>query len=155
VEELGVEREAGRGPVFQVTFGMHNVRREEVEIEGLRMEGVGVGGETARYDLTAWMEEEEDGIRGSWWYRRELYERSTIKRMQEHFKTLLESIVAEPETRVKELRMMSEAEIEEQAVKERELARSSYQKFKSMKPRSLNISDEALDEAGRVLSEGQ
>jgi non-ribosomal peptide synthetase component F len=114
-----------------------------------------VGGETARYDLTAWMEEEEDGIRGSWWYRRELYERSTIKRMQEHFKTLLESIVAEPETRVKELRMMSEAEIEEQAVKERELARSSYQKFKSMKPRSLNISDEALDEAGRVLSEGQ
>ena len=65
---------------------------------------------TAKFDLTLSMEETEQGLVGFWGYRTDLFDAATIARMSEHFKTLLEGIVADPAQTLSNLPILSEAE---------------------------------------------
>ena len=56
------------------------------------------------------LEERPGGITGSLEYNTDLYNDATIERMIGHFRTLLEGIVANPDQRVSELPLLTEAE---------------------------------------------
>ncbi|WP_164003104.1 AMP-binding protein, partial [Pyxidicoccus caerfyrddinensis] len=51
-----------------------------------------------------------DGLSGTLAYRTDLFERSTVSRLLEHFATLLESAVSSPEAHVGELSLLRDAE---------------------------------------------
>ena len=53
-----------------------------------------------RYDLALSVSEETDDLRGVFFYDAEIFDAPTIERLQGHFLTLLEGIVAEPNRRV-------------------------------------------------------
>ncbi|WP_375511203.1 amino acid adenylation domain-containing protein [uncultured Nostoc sp.] len=110
VEALQPERNLSYNPLFQVMFVLQNAPMDKLELAGLTLKPLEVENATAKFDLTLSMSETEEGLIGCWEYNSDLFEVATIKRMVGHFQTLLESIVAYPEQRVRELPLLTEAE---------------------------------------------
>ena len=110
VEELEPERSLSHTPLFQVVFVHQNTPRQVVTSSGLRMETLESESRTAHFDLTLTIAEGEDSLYGDIDYRKDLFERATIERLAGHFEQLLQSIVAEPERRVSEFRLLAEGE---------------------------------------------
>ena len=110
VEELQPQRSLSHQPLFQVIFQLQNGWREPLALEGLQIAGVGQQGETAKFDLRLSLVESDQGLSGGVQYSTDLFERSSIKRLVQHFEQLLESIVAAVEQPVQELRLLAEAE---------------------------------------------
>ncbi|MGL6338719.1 MAG: non-ribosomal peptide synthetase, partial [Waterburya sp.] len=65
---------------------------------------------TAQFDLTLSMEETNEGLRGFWQYNSDLFEPETIERMTGHFQVLLEAIVAQVNTSVMALPLLTAPE---------------------------------------------
>src|SRR5215212_2719077 len=113
VEELSPERDPGRNPLFQVSFVLQNATRSRLELPDLTLETLDVHSGTAKFDLTLSILETPDGLKASWEYNTDLFERARIERMAEHFEVLLEAIVAEPEQRIGELPLLTPREREQ------------------------------------------
>jgi len=72
----------------------------------------------AKFDLAVFMWEGPQGLAGVMNYRPDLFKSSTIRSIIEHFKVLLQSIVALPDAQVDALEMYTEVEKEQRASKE-------------------------------------
>ncbi|MBD1809019.1 amino acid adenylation domain-containing protein [Microcoleus sp. FACHB-SPT15] len=124
VEELQPERSLSRHPLFQVVFALQNAPTEALELPGLTLNPLTIDFKTTRFDLefnlwkasegfrSLWGErwEHSEGIRGVVVYNTDLFDEATISRMLGHFKTLLEGIVANPQTKIADLPLLSVAE---------------------------------------------
>ncbi|MDQ3942480.1 MAG: condensation domain-containing protein, partial [Actinomycetota bacterium] len=110
VEELEPQRDLSRTPLFQVMFALQNVPQQDPELADLTLSRLRVESGTAKFDLTLSMIEEAKGLKGSLEYNTDLFEAATIERMLGHFRTLLEGIMTEPERRISELPLLTEAE---------------------------------------------
>jgi len=137
VEDLAPERDPARTPFFQVAFGLQNAPPADLELPGLIISSLNVEREVARFDLTVWMMDEADGLHVLWTYNTDLFVEETIKRMQGNFETLLRSIVVQPDAQLDALVLLTKAEKEEQAMKNRTREGLKYQKLMSIKPKTV------------------
>ncbi|HBP5412408.1 TPA: amino acid adenylation domain-containing protein, partial [Pseudomonas aeruginosa] len=99
VEALQPERNASHNPLFQVLFNHQSEIRSvtpEVQLEDLRLEGLAWDGQTAQFDLTLDIQEDENGIWASFDYATDLFDASTVERLAGHWRNLLRGIVANP-----------------------------------------------------------
>ena len=110
VEQLQPERDLSRSPLFQVMFGLQNVPRRPLELSGLKVSPFEQKNDTAKFDLTLFLWEIEDGIKGSIEYCTDLFDSARIVRMIEHYRTLLEGVVANPDQSVSRLPLLTRAE---------------------------------------------
>jgi amino acid adenylation domain-containing protein len=132
VEELRLERDLSRTPLFQVFFNVLNAFDTATELSGLKVELLGRVREVAlgsyahqavsrsgprdqqlaqsKFDLTLDVLERREGLDLVFVYNADLFDDATIERMLEHLKTLLEGIVEDPDRHLSELALMSEAE---------------------------------------------
>ena len=110
VEELHPERDPSRSPLFQVMFAFENMPRASRELTGLRVSPIKVHTGTAKFDLTLSIEEEAGVLAAALEFNTDLFDHGTIERMIGHFQTLLDGIVANPNERLSELPLLSEAE---------------------------------------------
>jgi aspartate racemase len=110
VEELNPERNVSQTPVFQVMFGLQNAPRGVVGLPNLTVKRVPVDSRTAKFDLTLLMSETATGLSGWFEYSTDLFEASTIERLQRHFENLLTSIALNPDARIAGLPLMTPAE---------------------------------------------
>ncbi|MGH7824577.1 MAG: amino acid adenylation domain-containing protein [Candidatus Binatia bacterium] len=110
VEELEPERNLGHSPLFQVAFAFQNVPSQAVEFPGLSVSPMEIDGGTAKFDLLLSIEEGRQGLAGKLEYSTDLFSAATTARMLGHFKTLLESIVADPDQRLSGLAILTPAE---------------------------------------------
>jgi amino acid adenylation domain-containing protein len=110
VERLRPERSLRHHPIFQVMFQLRNVPKDPVELAGLKIEDFEFDSGIAKMDLTLEMVEKAENLFCTFEYNTDLFDAATIDRIQEHFRTLLEGIVAAPEQRVSKLPLLSEAE---------------------------------------------
>ncbi len=123
VEELDPERDLGRNPLFQVAFALQNAPMQPLELPGLRLEPTPLDSGTTRFDLEVHLWEADHGLRSLWQsqeglsgfisYSTDLFDRERIVRLVEHFQTLLAGIVANPETPLSELPILTELEREQ------------------------------------------
>jgi aspartate racemase len=81
VEELQVERDLSRNPLFQVMFVLQNAPISALEFRGLSLTPLEVHNGTAKFDLTLELEESAEGIRGWFEYNTDLFDTLTITRM--------------------------------------------------------------------------
>lgn len=107
VEELHVTRELSRNPLFQVLFTLQNASRYQLDAPGLWLEPVFAGGRPAKFDLTLFMMESKEGLRGVFEYNTDLFDQATVQRMAGHFETLLTTLVDDPQQRVSALRLLT------------------------------------------------
>jgi len=110
LEEVRLERDTSRNPMFQVMFALENASTATLELAELKMELMPVETETAMFDLTLSLQETASDITGSFEYNTDLFDTSTIKRMARHFQVLLEGIIASPEQRLSDLPLLTPAE---------------------------------------------
>ncbi|HCF26426.1 MAG TPA: non-ribosomal peptide synthetase, partial [Cyanobacteria bacterium UBA11049] len=124
VEELHPERQASRNPLFQVVFALQNAPIEQLELPGLTLSSFKFEITTARFDLEFYLWEcadnfrslwgdgwqQSEGLRGALVYNTDLFERDAIARMLQHFQTLLAGAVANRDTHLADLPILSVAE---------------------------------------------
>ena len=117
IEELRPNTRQERSPLFQVKFalnppwsegrGMASVQLPEVTFTSLF--GYIYHGKT-KYDLTLVMREQDEGLGMVFDYNADIFDANTIKKMLEHFQTLLEGIVINPNCHLNDLPMLASGE---------------------------------------------
>lgn len=110
VEELHPQRDKTSTPFFQVLLTLANGSEEEFDFPGLSISPLNAGVQKANFDLHLSVVNGHKGMRASFSYKTDLFESETITRMLGHFQVLLESIVAEPDRRILDLPLLTEAE---------------------------------------------
>jgi amino acid adenylation domain-containing protein len=110
VEALQPSRDLSHTPLFQVMFVLQNAPMPSLKLQGLTLAPLAVESATAKFDLTLSLENSEQGLTGAWEYNKDLFDAATIVRMSGHFQTLLEAIVTNPQQRVSQFPLLSEAE---------------------------------------------
>jgi amino acid adenylation domain-containing protein len=115
VEELRVERDTGRPPIFQVALTF----TEEAEEHGAA--GVTVRLErtdrlAARFDLDFFAEVRAGELWVEVSYATALFDAETMRRLLGHLRVLLAGVVADPSRRLSELPLLTEAELHRELV---------------------------------------
>ena len=114
IEQLQTQRDPSYPPLVQVMFALelndlipgyfsakeYVARRYDVA----QMEG--------QFDLSLTFSEEADGkaLLGNWRYNRDLFQSTTIARMAEHFRVLLEGVIRHAKQKVTDLSLLTESE---------------------------------------------
>lgn len=110
VEELRPDRNLSQNPLFQVLFSLQNAPRVAFELPGLKLKLMDTGETTSKFDISAFLLETPDGVRGRFEFNTDLFDSGTIERMLGHFEVLLEAAVANPTALVADLPLLGEAE---------------------------------------------
>ncbi|MEG5173406.1 amino acid adenylation domain-containing protein [Microcoleus sp. B3-D7] len=110
VEELQPERDLSYSPLFQVGFALQNGLTQTLELPGLTLNSHEIDTGTANFDLMLFLEETDRGLTATWEYSTNLFQPSTIARMHGHFQILLEGIIANADTPISELPLLSDRE---------------------------------------------
>ncbi|MEP0980919.1 amino acid adenylation domain-containing protein [Leptolyngbya sp. AS-A5] len=145
VEELQPIRNLGQNPLFQVVFALQNTPMEQLVLPGLVLSPVDLETKTSRFNLEIYLWkcgdnfrnlwgkdwQQTDGLRGILVYNTDLFDGSTIAALRQHFQTLLESIVANPETCLSELSLLS--------VQEQDALLKHWSSHRSHYPASVGI----------------
>jgi len=136
VEALRPERDPSRTPLFQLKIVMQNAPMPALELPGLTLTSEEVGGGTAKFDLTLFLEETGQGLGCTWQYNSDLFEAATVRRLAEHFALLLDQIALRPKAKLGELnRALDAAEAEERLGDKRRREANNFERFKSLNPR--------------------
>jgi amino acid adenylation domain-containing protein/non-ribosomal peptide synthase protein (TIGR01720 family) len=123
VDQLQPERDSSRSPLFQVTFALEKPHRNEhlsgfvlgqseaqVDVGGLQLQPYALEQQAAQFDLTLMAADVNGSLFLSWQYNTDLFDAATIRRMGEHFQTLLQAIVINPEKRLSGLSLLTDRE---------------------------------------------
>ena len=100
LEALPPEADLSRHPMFQVMFGFQDDDLSEVNPGFLN----------SKLDLTLFLKHSKQGLTGLWQYNPDLFDVSTIDRLNGHFQTLLAGIVADPHQLISQLPILSAVE---------------------------------------------
>jgi len=144
VEELKPERKAGQTPLFQVLFVLQNTPLPEFKTSDLEIGGIAINDQTSKFNLGFFIGERDTGLLGTWRYRSELFNPSTIEQMSARFTALLNSIIDQPDTRLKQLDLETPAEKEQKMKQQQKRKRSRFKSFKKIKPKSVNLNETSL-----------
>nr|VFJ52803.1 MAG: amino acid adenylation domain-containing protein [Candidatus Kentron sp. FW] len=110
VEQLNPTRSTSHSPLFQASLAMQNFAQETFSLPELVITGLEQAYPIAKFDLTLYVWEQDGQLHFSWEYATSLFTEQTIRRMGEHFEVLLRGIIAEPETPISQLPLLTEAE---------------------------------------------
>ncbi|QFU88623.1 amino acid adenylation domain-containing protein [Amycolatopsis sp. YIM 10] len=115
LDELDIERDPSRNPVYQVSFIFVDFNEPAVPMHGLEVEQLTFDNHTAKDDcmLCVWDEEAvADHFFGLFEYNTDLFTEETIARMWRHLERLLEQVAVDPEPRLRELSLAGPDEVE-------------------------------------------
>ncbi|MFC5743625.1 non-ribosomal peptide synthetase [Dyella tabacisoli] len=114
VMELQPERDLSRQPLFQALLALQNMPREPFQLPGLTLEPYGIEHITSKFDFTIFARESLEGVRGAIEYASDLFDAETIERWLSYFQNLLSAMVANPDSLISALPLLSEPERVEQ-----------------------------------------
>lgn len=110
IDELKVERDTGRNPLFDVMFNYGNVKGVELEIPGLTMQPFRNAHVTAQFDLTLFVVESGDNLLFDFRYATDLFKKATIERFIGYFKKIVSVLVQNPRIQIGAIEIITEAE---------------------------------------------
>ncbi|WJM07716.1 non-ribosomal peptide synthetase [Paenibacillus sp. PK1-4R] len=113
VDKVQVTRDLSRNPLFDTMFTMQNTENEQFELEGLRLIPYPSVLDTAKFDISLDVGEENGGLDYSFEYATALYKRETIERLAKHYEQLLVTIVNRPDAKIAELNLLTAKEKEQ------------------------------------------
>ncbi|HEY0512517.1 MAG TPA: amino acid adenylation domain-containing protein [Thermoanaerobaculia bacterium] len=117
VEEVKPERSRAHSPIFQVMFALQNAPMGGgSELPGLTMRPLAGSETAAKFDLTLWLTEGGEGIKGgsgiggSLEYNVDLFDAPTMVRLLDHWRALLAGVVADSGSRLSALPLLGAVE---------------------------------------------
>jgi amino acid adenylation domain-containing protein len=110
VEELQTGRDLSSAPLFQVSFALQNVPQVAVELSGLEATAINIRGGIAKFDLYVAVVDVRSELQIFAEYNTDLFDSTTIDRLLGEYERLLRSIVGNPDRRISDLAILTEAE---------------------------------------------
>src|SRR5690606_3905785 len=110
VEEANAARDLSRSPLFQVFFSMQGPSPEGLPLGDLVVSPMPAELGISKFDLSVYLGEAGGELRGFVEYNTDLFDAQTIERLVGHYRSLLEGFVENPDARIGELPMLSDAE---------------------------------------------
>ncbi|MBI1890864.1 MAG: non-ribosomal peptide synthase/polyketide synthase [Burkholderiales bacterium] len=113
VDAVQPERSLGVPPIFQVMFRLHNHKTGHgITFSGVETERINIETDSAKLDLNFSLIETDGCMEGVIEYATDLFSEKTVRRIARHFQLLLESAMAEPQSAVERLNLLSKEEFE-------------------------------------------
>jgi len=111
VQELNPDRTLSHTPLFQVMFTFQNASESVLDLPGLTVSRLETSSSRiAKFDLAVSVQKNSKSLAVSLSYNTDLFDSGTIRRMSEHFKTLLQEVAANPDRSIGELPLLTQAE---------------------------------------------
>ncbi|EIG61459.1 MULTISPECIES: non-ribosomal peptide synthetase [unclassified Bradyrhizobium] len=107
---LQIARRSDGNPLFRIMFILQNASIEAARFSGLSTRRIEIDPQVARFDITLELVEADGRFTGFFEYATDLFDAATIEGMAAQFKTLLKSVIADPEQRISHLPLLSETE---------------------------------------------
>ncbi|MCM3268071.1 non-ribosomal peptide synthetase [Paenibacillus elgii] len=109
-EKLGLVRDLSRNPIFDTMFMLQNEAVHTLEAGGLTFESEELNPGVSKFDFSLSVTAHKAELSCTWEYATKLFKPETIRRMAEHYVRVLKGVVAEPELRLSDIDMLTEAE---------------------------------------------
>ncbi|MCP4662342.1 MAG: amino acid adenylation domain-containing protein, partial [bacterium] len=111
VEALDPDRDLSRPPLFQVMF-VHQTLSRLPALPGaeLTVSALPIAGAVAKFDITLFVADGGTGLSAALEYNTDLFDAGTATRLLDHYRRLLEGVVAAPERPLSELSLLSPGE---------------------------------------------
>ncbi|HEU4555733.1 MAG TPA: amino acid adenylation domain-containing protein [Chitinophaga sp.] len=113
IDEMGLQRDPSRSPLYDVTMVLQNQREKGHgwDVSGIaENEVIDRGACMAKFDLLVSFVERADALQIIVQYNEAIYDKETVKRLINHFKQLLEQVIAHPQRPIQQLDYMLPAE---------------------------------------------
>ncbi|MEV4603145.1 amino acid adenylation domain-containing protein [Amycolatopsis sp. NPDC049253] len=112
VEEIAPQRDLSHQPLTQVMFVMQNAPMPVPAIGELEVSSVHVDRAANQIDFDLQLWDAGDHFEGFIEYCGDLFDAETVRRMWAQFERLIDAAVSEPETRLSQLPLLDESEVE-------------------------------------------
>jgi amino acid adenylation domain-containing protein len=96
VEEVFINRDTSRNPLFDVMFVLQDMNIQEIEIPGLRLQPYNYESNIAKFDLMLQVLEKKENLRFIFEYSTKLFKEETIQRFIGYFKTVVDVVLENP-----------------------------------------------------------
>ncbi|MDJ0508250.1 MAG: amino acid adenylation domain-containing protein [Crocosphaera sp.] len=114
VERLQPVHDISRPPIVQVGIAWEQIRRhsygQKTGSEYLIEETLTSGPRGANLDLNLMVFNLSEELSGMWRYKTDLFKEETIRKMSEHFRSLLQEVVKNPQKKISQYSLLSEVE---------------------------------------------
>jgi amino acid adenylation domain-containing protein len=112
VEALQPTRDLSRHPLFQVMFMLQNAPQTALRLPGLTLQPLMLATTATKFDLSLSLvaDDGDSALVGTLEYRADLFDAGAITRLAGHFQVVLAAIAAQPDLRLSELPLLTEAE---------------------------------------------
>jgi len=103
VEELGLARDAGRNPLFDVLFTMQNFEETELRLPGITLKPYQREHSISKFDLSLTANELDGYLQLFFEYATGLFHEETIRRFVSYFKRIVSAVAADPLVRLSDI----------------------------------------------------
>jgi non-ribosomal peptide synthetase component F len=110
VDKLKLTRDVSGNPLFNVLFVLQNFARNEVKLENMELVPYQIPHTTSKFDLSFFAYEWENEMVFAVEYSTNLFKRSTIEQMVNHFIEILKQITGNPHRKLKDIKISHELE---------------------------------------------
>jgi amino acid adenylation domain-containing protein len=105
MDELKLDRDPGRNPLFQVLFTLQDAPMG-LSLDGLDVRPLGVHNGTSKFDISMWIWDAGEEFKGLIEYNTDVFERDSIRRLLSSFEVFLSGAVESPASRWRELALV-------------------------------------------------
>lgn len=110
VNKLKIHKDFSRNPIFDVMFTMDNMDIQNIEIDGLKINYLEINNNTSKFDLTLSVLEKDNELKLRFRYSKDLFKNSTILKMMDNFKKILEVVTKESRIKIHDIQVLDEDE---------------------------------------------
>ncbi|TYP74359.1 non-ribosomal peptide synthetase [Aquimarina intermedia] len=110
INELEVNRENSRNPLFDVMYTYQNFEQNALELENLQIQEMESYNKISKFDLTLRVSEIHGSLNLEFEYAEALFKRETIEKYSNYFVNILHCVLEEPDTLVSKVKLLSDKE---------------------------------------------
>ncbi|MCP4149015.1 MAG: amino acid adenylation domain-containing protein, partial [bacterium] len=103
IEQLQLERNLSRNPLFDVMFTLNNFNIPRVDVPGLSLSPFEMENKVSKFDLTLRATEEGEKIQVEYEYCTALFSEETIRRFDAIFRRIMDSVLETPDTSLQQI----------------------------------------------------
>jgi alpha-ketoglutarate-dependent taurine dioxygenase len=144
VETLCPERALGYTPLVQALFLLQNNSHIVDQPPGLALSLREIDRKTSKFDLVVSVSETGSGLACSFNYSTELFDAATVSRMMDHYQTVLRTMAARPEGRLKDISIITETERRHRTMAQSERQVSKFRRLKQGQRKSVDLSQKDM-----------
>ena len=116
VLELNPEKDMSRTALFDVLFQFEAEPPVVLEMGGVKARAIDTNLGYGKYDLALSLQGAADGLSGTVAYNADIYDDFMIEQLMRHYEAILEAVTSDPDQRVGDVRLLSQAEEQQQLV---------------------------------------